>query len=105
MNYNASQIGVPYARAYRIVINYPDNGASPSVNVEQGLAVKLADSVVRKLESLPTLSFTLDMALDGNTAIPLVNPNDATLLGANTTLNNTMLAILAVVRSKQQLAG
>lgn len=100
-NYNASQVGVPYVRAHRITINYPDNGLPPSANIEQSLAVKLADGTIRKLEDLPTLSRSFDMLNDGNTPIPLVDPSTAAPLGANTTLNNVMLQILAVVRREQ----
>lgn len=101
MNYDASQVGVPYVRANKIVIDYPEAPAMPSVVIEQALAVKLADGSVRTLETLAPLNISLDMLNDGNLPIPLVSPEDGSALGANTSLNQTMLAILAVVRSKQ----
>lgn len=103
MNFDASQVAVPYVRANRIVIDYPPAPAMPSVVIEQDLAVKLADGSVRSLEALSPLNISLDMLNDGNLPIPLVNPEDGAALGANTSLNQTMLAILAVVRSKQIL--
>lgn len=104
MNYNASQVGVPYVRAYNIRIAYPDNGALPSVVIEQGLAVKLADGTVRKLDDLSPINVSIDLANDGNDPIPLVSPEDGSALGADTSLNQTFLAILAVVRAKQLAA-
>lgn len=101
MNYDASQVGVPYVRAHRIVINYPDNGLMPSVAIEQSLAVKMADGSVRKLEDLDTISSSLDLQNDGADPIQLVSLEDATYLGADTSLNMVMLGVLAVVRAKQ----
>ena len=105
MNYNASQIGVPYARAHRIIIDYPDQGQNPAAIIEQSLAVKLADGAVRKLENLPTLSVEFDFAADGATPIPLVSPETAAALGQDTSLNVAMLNVLAVVRSEQIKSG
>ncbi len=105
MNYDASQVGVPFVRAYRVDISYPDNGVLPSVVIEQALAVKLADGTVRRLENLNPINISIDLANDGNDPIPLVNPENGAALGANTSLNQTFLAILAVIRSKQLAAG
>lgn len=104
MNYNASQVGVPFVRAYNIRIAYPDNGILPSVVIEQALAVKLADGTIRKIEDLAPINASIDLANDGNDPIPLVSPEDGSALGANTSLNQTFLAVLAVVRSKQLIA-
>lgn len=101
MNYNGSAVGVPYVRSHRIVINYPPSPAMPNAVIEQTLAVKLADGSVVKLGDLATINVTMDMVNDGNVPIPLVSPDTGEPLGANTTLTNTMLSILAVVRSKQ----
>ena len=100
MNYDASQIGVPYVRAHRLIISYPDAGQKPTAVVEQSLAVKLADGTVRKLENLTDLTFELDFT-KGNDPLPLVNPDDATPLGQDTTLNQAFLAVLAVIRAEQ----
>lgn len=104
MNYDASQVGVPYVRAYNIRIAYPDNGAMPSVVIEQGFAVKLADGTVRKLEDIAPINISIDLLNDGDKPIPLVNPENGAPLGADTSLNQTFLAILAVVRAKQLAA-
>ena len=101
INYDSTIVGVPYVRAQRIIINYPDAGKSPSATIEQSLAVKLLDGTVRQLENLPVLDVVFDFAADGSAAIPLVHPDSGSPIGANTTLNNTMLAILAVVRHEQ----
>ena len=105
MNYNASQVGVPYVRANRIVINYPPAPESPNVVIEQSLAVKLANGSVRKLEDMAPINVTLDMLNDATVLVPLVSPEDGSSLGANTTLQGTMLSILALVRQYQNASG
>ena len=99
MNYDASEIGVPYVRVHRIEILYPDKGQPPSVALEQSLAVKMADGSVRKLEDMPTLTTSLDMA--ANASSPLVHPDTGLPIGPTTNLQTVMLQILAVVRSIQ----
>lgn len=101
MNYDASQVGVPFIRAYGIRIDYPDNGQQPNVVVEQAMAVKLADGTIRKLDDLDPLNIAIDMVNEGTVPIPLVNPEDNTPLGANTTLQGTFLSILAIIRRAQ----
>lgn len=101
MNYDASQVGVPFIRAYGIRIDYPDNGQPPNVVVEQAMAVKLADGTIRKLEDLDPLNIAIDMVNEGTVPIPLVNPEDNTPLGVNTTLQGTFLSILAIIRQHQ----
>lgn len=100
-NYNASQVGVPYVRSHKILIDYPDSGQLPTAVIEQSLAVKLADGTVRNLNDLPPLTITIDFAANGTTPIPLVSPEDGSALGANTTLQIAFLNILAVVRQAQ----
>lgn len=99
-NYDSSQVGVPYVRAHRLVIDWPDNNGIPTAVVQQSLGVKLLDGSVRELQRLPDLAITLDFT-KGNEPIPLVNPDDASLLGADTTLNQAFLAVLAVIRVEQ----
>lgn len=101
MNYDASQVGVPFIRAYGIRIDYPDNGQPPNVVVEQAMAVKLADGTIRKLDDLDPLNIAIDMVNEGTVPIPLVNPEDNTPLGVNTTLQGTFLSILAIIRRAQ----
>lgn len=101
MNYDASKVGVPYARAHRITIDYPSEPAIPAVKIEQSLAVKLADGSVVKLQDLDTISVSIDLLRDGRVPIPLVSPDDGSKLGMETSLLQVMLGILAVVRSKQ----
>jgi len=101
INYDSSVVGVPYVRAQRIIINYPDAGKAPSATIEQSMAVKLLDGTTRQLENLAAVNVEFDFATNGNNPIPLVFPDSGLPVGANTTLNNTMLAILAVVRSGQ----
>lgn len=100
-NYDASQVGVPYVRAHRIVINYPDGGKLPTATIEQSEAVKLADGTVRALGNLPAIEASFDLATHGTDPIPLVSPENAEHLGADTSLNMVMLSILAVVRAEQ----
>lgn len=101
MNYDASQVGVPFLRAYGIRIDYPDGGQPPVVVVEQAMAVKLADGTIRKLEDVTPLNIAIDMANEGTVPIPLVSPEDGSQLGANTTLQGTFLSILAIIRKSQ----
>lgn len=100
-NYDASQVGVPFLRAYDIRISYPDNGQQPVVVVEQAMAVKLADGTIRKLEEVTPLNITIDLAGEGTVPIPLVSPDTGSPLGANTTLQGTFLSILAIIRKNQ----
>jgi hypothetical protein len=102
-NHDASQVGVPYVRCNRLIINYPDAGQTPSVSIEQCLAVKLADGTVRALEALPAINAVLDFS-KATEPVPLVNPNDATPLGANTTLQQVFVGVLAIVRQEQNKA-
>lgn len=101
MNYDASQVGVPYVRAHKITIHYPDNGQMPWAVIEQSLAVKLADGTVRKIEDIPAIQRSFDLVNDGGLPIPLVSPEAAQPLGADTSLNQVFLQILAVVRQEQ----
>jgi len=100
LNYDPSQVGVPYIRAQRIVITWPDGGQAPAATIEQSWAVKLADGTVRKLADFPQIDATLDFT-QGDAPIPLVNPENAQPLGADTTLNQAFLAVLAIVRKEQ----
>jgi len=100
-NYDSTSVGVPYVRAHRIEIFYPEDSRYPSAIIGQKLAVKLADGSVRSLEDLPSLNVTFDMAADGTTPIALVDPTTGNALGANTTLQQVMLGVLAVVRKEQ----
>lgn len=101
MNYDASQVGVPYVRVDKITIHYPDGGQVPWAVIDQTLAVKLADGTVRTLQRLSPLQRAFDLQNDGNLPIPLVDPTTGAPLGPNTTLNTVMLNILAVVRKEQ----
>jgi hypothetical protein len=105
MNYVASEVGSPYVRAQRIDIYYPDNGQLPHAIIHQSLAVKLTDGTIRTLEELDPIKATFDLANDGTTPIPLVDPGSALPLGPNTTLQGVMLGILAVVRQRQLAAN
>lgn len=100
MNYDSSAVGVPYVRVPRLEIDYSNN-AFPKVTIQQSLAVKLADGSIRELEPVPEIIATFDMATQGTTPIPLVDPTTGAPLGMNTTLQQVMLSILAVVRKEQ----
>jgi len=101
-NYNSSNVGVIYVRCNKITIEYPDNGV-PTVVAEQAKAVKLADGTVQEIDQINSIVFNLDMVNNATTAIPLVDPTTGANLGANTSLQSTMLAILAVLRQQQLL--
>lgn len=116
-NYDASQVGVPYVRAHKITIYYPDNGLLPWAEIEQSLAVKLADAKVRKLEELPPITAVFDLGDLGNAFVPLVSPDTGAPLDAgliqqlaglvasgHTSLNLVMLNLLAAVRQVQNSA-
>ena len=97
LNYNGSQVGVPYVRYPRIIINYPP-GVLPSVRIDRELAVLLADGSVRALEALDSVTADIDLPNNGDAPVPLVNPSTGESLGADTSLNQTFLAVLAVAR-------
>ncbi len=99
-NYNSTNVGVPYVRCNNIQLQYPENGI-PHVLIDQALAVKLADGTVREIEQLQSLSFVLDLQNSPTTPIPLIDPTSGASLGANTTLQQVMLGILAVIRQQQ----
>jgi hypothetical protein len=100
-NYDGSQVGVPYVRAHRVTINWADSESTPTAFIEQSEGVKLADGTIRTLGPLPNILVHLDFAGSGDAAIPLINPENAAHLGADTTLNQAFLAVLAVVRAEQ----
>lgn len=100
MNYDSTNVGVPYIRANNIEIQYSANGIA-TVTVNQALAVKLADNSVTEIGQIQSISFILDMANNATTPVPLVDPSSGANLGANTTLQQTMLSILAVIRQHQ----
>ena len=102
MNYDSSQVGVPYCRVNNIVIQYPPIGI-PMVTLEQESAVKLADNSIVRLGVLPSISFSLDMISNAASPIALINPTTGANLGANTNLQQVMLGILAVIRQQQLL--
>jgi len=101
MNYDTTQIGAPYVRVNRLTIVWPAVG-QPTAEMEQSLAVKLATGEIRTIDPLPTIGATLDFAVDGNTPIPLVDFETGAELGIETTLNQVMLGVLAVIRAKQR---
>jgi hypothetical protein len=104
-NYDSSSpVGVPYVRAHRVTIEWPDRGLLPWFVIEQSLAVRLADDSIRQIEVLPQLRGTMDLANDGEAPIPLVHPDTGAALGQDTTLNQAFLAVLAVVRQAQVAA-
>ena len=105
MNYDASQVGVPYVRAHEIEIFYPDNAQMPHAVIHQSLAVKLADGTIRTLEKLPAITASFDLANNGTAPIPLVSPDTGAALGPSTSLQGVMLGILAVVRQQQLAQG
>lgn len=100
-NYDSTEVGVPYVRAHRIELFYPDENRYPQAIIYQKLAVKMKDDTVRSLEDVAPLTVTFDMLADGTTPIPLVDPTSGLPLGPNTTLQQVMLGILAVVRREQ----
>jgi len=100
LNYDGSQVGVPYVRAPRITINYAADRRT-TATIEQALAVKLADGTVRNIEPLPPITCELDFAADGDTPVPMISPDNAAPLGTDTTLNQAFLAVLAIVHDRQ----
>ena len=101
-NYNPSVPGTPYVRVNQLILDWPDAlGGIPTATVFQCNAVVLTDGTVRHLDSLPQFQISLDLANHGNDPIPLIDPVNGTNLGANTTLNQAFMAILAVLRQAQ----
>jgi hypothetical protein len=68
------------------------------------LAVKLADGTIRTLEEMSPIEVDLDFAKYGNDPVPLISPENAESLGMDTSLNQTMLAVLALIRQYQIIA-
>lgn len=102
VNYDPSKVGVPYIRVHQLTIDWRDMAAlvKPTAVFKQQLAVTLADGSMRVLESLPDVSTELDFSA-GDDPIPLVDPETAQPLGMNTTLNQVMLGVLAIIRKTQ----
>jgi len=107
-NYSSSQVGVPYVRAHKITIYYPELGQGmPWATIDQSEAVKLLDgTVVRTPRQLPFIQRSFNLVAQGNDPIPLVNPETGEPILNNgqpmtTSLNQVMLGILAVVRREQ----
>jgi len=105
MNYDASQVGVPFVRAHRIEIDYPDSTGIPEATIYQSLAVVLADGSTRSIQPLAPMLLKLNLKANGDDPIPLVSPVTAAPLGADTSLNKTFLSILAIVRQAQIAAN
>ena len=101
-NYDSTAVGVPYIRVGNIAIQYPISGI-PQVTISQTTAIRLADNSIIELGYKNSISFSLDMVNNANTPIPLVHPTTGADLGANTTLQQLMLGVLAVVRQQQKL--
>lgn len=97
-NYDPSTVGVPYVRASRIIIVWPDRNGIPSVEIEQACAVKLLDQTVRKIEEIKAINASVDLATHGNDQIPMIDPETGAQTGEHTTMNQVMLQILAAVR-------
>ena len=106
-NYDASQVGVPYVRGTQVVVNWPDGADrnKPVITISQCMAVKLADSTVRNLETIAPLVFTADLTAHGNDPVPIVDPATGAALGPNTTLNSVMVQMLAIIRQQQIASG
>lgn len=107
-NYDSSTAGKPYVRAPKITIEYPEP-LKATVKVEETLALKLFDGSVYKMQDLPELQFTVDLATTGNDPIPVVDPNTGAQVVVNgtpqyTTRMQTMLSILAALRAAQLAA-
>ena len=101
MNFDASKVGVPYARVDRITIYYPTQ-ANPNVGIAQILAIKAENGAVYEVARLPELTATFDFAQNATTPIPMVHPDTGEPLGADTNLQTVFLNILAVVRQLQK---
>jgi len=102
MNYDGSQVGVPYVRAHRVTIDWPDATGVPAATIEQSLGVRLVDGSVRRIEDMSKIEFNLDFS-HATDPIPLVNPDDGSHLGQDTNLQMAMLNVLAVIRKQQIL--
>jgi len=102
MNYDPSQVGLPYVRVTRLTIDWPDSVGEPqpTASIEQSRAVKLLDGSIRTLDTLPTLGVKLDFT-NGDIPIPLVDPETAQPLGMDTSLNQAFVQVLAVIRKYQ----
>lgn len=62
MNYDPSQVGLPYVRVTRLTIDWPDSVGEPqpTASIEQSLAVKLLDGSIRTLDTFPTLENSIN---------------------------------------------
>lgn len=102
MNYDTSNIGVPYAKVNLLQVTWPDTVSGlPTATIGQVNCVVLADGTTRNLEPLPTLTATLDFANDAFTPIPLVDHITGAPTGQTTSLAEAFNHVLAVVRSIQ----
>ena|ERR1700677_253806 len=107
-NYNASSVGVPYARVKQVnivnILNGPGGAASiPSVQLIQEMAVQLSDTSnvsIGPQTLQPEVDFTLDLVDNLTTPIPLVDPVTCIPTGQYTTLQQ-ILAVLHAVAIQQ----
>lgn len=116
MNFDSTQIGVPYVRVPSLHVDFPPPGtALPLCTIEQAEAVLLADGSIRQIGEMPTIQSTLDVT--NQTPIPLVDydtgaplaPEVCAALGAMVSagavnLPMVLLLVLAAVRQQQELA-
>lgn len=115
-NYDCRDVGVPYVRVSKVVINYPSAGIA-HVQLDEESAVKLKDGAFLALSPLGALSDTIDLAVKGMDVMPLVDvdsglPLDPVIcqqLGAMVAagavnMNFVMLTLLAAIRAQQMTA-
>ena len=101
-NYDASEVGNPYTRVPEIQISYaPDMSAT--IKCKEVLAIKTLNGDFLQLSDEGELSFNLSGS-DYSESVQIVNPaTGADVPGMTVTIQQVMLSILAVIRSRQKI--
>jgi hypothetical protein len=106
--YDATVIGGMRVDVSRVLIDYAQSGI-PTVNVIQTGAVTMADGSVQWIPLPPnvssTLTFQLDLVNNAATPIPEVDFTTGATLSTNTSLEQVLLGVLAIIRQQQNISN
>ena len=101
-NYDSSEVGVPYTRIPEVVIDYP-MPLTAIVNCTEVDSLKLADGELLQYGSPGQFTFQINPN-DMGEVIQLVDPTTGhDIPGATMTVQQIMIGILGVIRSRQKL--
>ena len=100
LNFDSSQVGVPYSRVMCIGIKYPAP-MTAAVEVITQMHVKLLDDSHVALGSSETLTFAITPGDFASGTVDLRNPSTGALLGASMSLGALFTGVASLIREKQ----